>query len=657
MALAGLIVAVGVIVVVLLPSSSHPTCHPTGRATPAAHHPGEPALSITSIPTKAPIGDPVFINGLLENPPQVNRGVTIWKVTGPGRCVFLANSTTNSKGVYLYRLPFGVLQRNSTWFATSGSLRSPTFTETVEPTVTLTASTVTPQAGQPFTLRGTVMPNHAGTAVLLQQLSSGQWHTIARPVLDDTSTYTVTRSFPRGRPQLRVLLPSTAGNTSWTSSPTAIDVGPISGLHKIRHVVVIMQENRSFDTYFGTYPGADGIRKGTCLPDPRQGGCVKPFHNATDVNTGGDHTYAAAIADIDGGKMDGFVKEAEQGLGCTTTNPFCSPCNDKTQKSECSQVMGYHDAREIPNYWRYAHDYVLQDHMFEPIASWSLPAHLYQVSEWSALCANGSDPYSCHSEAENPDGANGQVNYAWTDMTYLLHQWGVSWGYYIFKGNEPDCESDAALTCAPVKQGPTTPSIWNPLVSFATVHQDNQLGNIKSLHAFLVAAAEGTLPAVSWITPNSVVSEHPPASIKAGQAYVTGLVNSIMRSPDWRSTAIFLTWDDWGGFYDHVVPPKVDGLGYGIRVPGLVISPYAKRGYIDHQTLSFDAFNKFIEDDFLGGQRLDPATDGRPDPRPDVRDANPLLGNLASDFDFNQRPRPIEILPIHPPPGPASRAP
>ena len=93
-----------------------------------------------------------------------------------------------------------------------------------------------------------------------------------------------------------------------------------------------------------------------------------------------------------------------------------------------------------------------------------------------------------------------------------------------------------------------------------------------------------------------------------------------MRSPDWSSTAIFLAWDDWGGFYDHVEPPTVDAQGYGLRVPGLMISPYARAGYIDHQTLSFDAYLKFIEDDFLGGARIDPKTDGRPDPRPDVRE-------------------------------------
>jgi phospholipase C len=119
-----------------------------------------------------------------------------------------------------------------------------------------------------------------------------------------------------------------------------------------------------------------------------------------------------------------------------------------------------------------------------------------------------------------------------------------------------------------------------------------------------------------------------------------------MRGPEWKSTAIFLTWDDWGGFYDHVVPPKVDANGYGLRVPALVISPYARRGFIDHQPLSFDAYVKFIEDDFANGGRLDPRTDGRPDPRPDVRERVPILGNLVKDFDFEQKPtRPLILRP------------
>ena len=148
------------------------------------------------------------------------------------------------------------------------------------------------------------------------------------------------------------------------------------------------------------------------------------------------------------------------------------------------------------------------------------------------------------------------------------------------------------------------------------------------------------LPAVSWVVPNGHDSEHPPSLISNGQAWVTSLVNAVMRGPEWSSTAIFLAWDDWGGFYDHVRPPHVDGSGYGLRVPALVISPYAKRGYVDHQALSFDAYLAFIEDDFLHGARLDPRTDGRPDSRPSVRERASVLGHLVDDFDFAQSPRP-----------------
>ena len=124
------------------------------------------------------------------------------------------------------------------------------------------------------------------------------------------------------------------------------------------------------------------------------------------------------------------------------------------------------------------------------------------------------------------------------------------------------------MTCAPIQQAATTPGIWNPLPDFTDVPQDDQLSNIQPQSNFLAAARKGTLPAVSWIVPNGTVSEHPPALVSAGQAYVTGLINTIMESPDWDSTAIFLSWDDWGGFYDHVVPPVVDNQGYGLRVPG-----------------------------------------------------------------------------------------
>jgi phospholipase C len=425
------------------------------------------------------------------------------------------------------------------------------------------------------------------------------------------------------------------------------------GIHKIRHVVVIMQENRSFDSYFGTYPGANGIPKGVCAPDPATGGCIAPYHDMSDRNGGGPHGAANARADIAGGAMNGFVAQAEQGRKACVKNPNDPACTN----GRATDVMGYHDAHEIPNYWAYARNFVLQDRMFEPNASWSLPEHLFMVSEWSAKCSRPGDPMSCVNALQSPDppvDSKSNKNrvppdYAWTDLTYLLHKQKVSWGYYVFAGTQPDCADDA-YTCKAVPQNAKTPGIWNPLPSFDTVKADGQLGNVQPIENFYRAARTGTLPAVSWVTPTGSVSEHPPGLVSAGQNYVTNLINTTMRGPDWSTTAIFLAWDDWGGFYDHVPPPTVDQNGYGLRVPGLVISPYARRGFIDHQTLSFDAYVKFIEDDFLGGKRIDPTTDGRPDPRPTVRETVPILGNLTRDFDFTQKPRRPLLLPQRPPP-------
>jgi phospholipase C len=433
----------------------------------------------------------------------------------------------------------------------------------------------------------------------------------------------------------------------------------LTGIHKIQHVVVIMQENRSFDHYFGTFPGANGIPMSggvptVCVPDPAKGACDRPYVTHIDDNSGGPHGAPNAVGDVDAGKMDGFVAQDEAAKqSCTDpTDPHCG--------NGPMDVMGYHTSSDIPNYWAYAKNFVLQDRMFEPVASWSLPEHLFQMSEWSAKCSTRNLASSCTNElavpapkpptdwTAHPAGSAGTPIYAWTDLTYLLHKQNVSWGYYVVAGTEPDCADDAALSCVAPHQDAATPGIWNPLPYFDTVNNDGQLGNIKSIAKFYSAAQSGTLPAVSWVVPSGQVSEHPPLSVSAGQSYVTSVVNAVMRSPEWSSTAIFLAWDDWGGFYDHVVPPHVDQNGYGLRVPGLVISPYARRGYVDHQTLSFDAYAKFIEDDFLGGQRLDPATDGRPDPRPDVRENASILGNLTSDFDFAQTPRPALLLPVHP---------
>jgi phospholipase C len=432
-----------------------------------------------------------------------------------------------------------------------------------------------------------------------------------------------------------------------------------AGIHKIKHVVIVMQENRSFDSYFGTFPGADGIpmKNGVpavCVPVPSTQRCVRPFHTTADLNLGGPHDHTDAVHDVDHGLMDGFIRSARRGSFAACAAHFDAPRCSYAQ-SVPAAVMGYHDGRELPNYWAWAKAFVLQDHLFESDTSWSLPSHLYMVSGWSAKCAAKGDPMSCRSAVQGPGSPPGEPqnrtgaspDYAWTDLTYLLHKHHVSWGYYVFDGTQPDCD-DGAMFCKAISMNAKTPGIWNPLPYFDTVKQDGQLGDIKPFRDFLAEAKAGTLPAVSWITPTQRVSDHPPALISNGQTYVTGLIDRIMRSPDWDSTAIFLAWDDWGGFYDHVRPPRVDAQGYGLRVPGLLISPYAKKGYVDHQVLSFDAYLKFIEDDFLGGARIDPTTDGRPDPRPDVRENAAILGSLLSEFDFAQKPRMPMILPLHP---------
>ena len=343
--------------------------------------------------------------------------------------------------------------------------------------------------------------------------------------------------------------------------------------------------------------------------------------------------------------MDGFLWMEREGRKVTCKgegtdkdfDPGCSPAADSGKEPD---VMGYRDARDIPNYWRYAEEFVLQDRFFAPVRTESVPNNTARLNGWSATC-DSNDPASCksdlHIQKVSPKGAESEL-FSQTDITYLLHKNNVSWRYYVEKE----------------LQRSNTPLERNPMPNFTTVKQNGQLGNIQDMESFHAAAKSGNLPAVSWAMSGPKNSEHPPTSIQDGQAFVTRTINAVMQSPNWDSTVIFLTWDEWGGYYDHVPPVKVDQNGYGIRVPGLIISPYARKGYIDSQTLSPDAYLKFIEDRFLGGQRLDPKTDGRPDPRPTVREEVPQLGDITKAFDFSQKPLPPVVLPERPKPGPAS---
>ena len=401
----------------------------------------------------------------------------------------------------------------------------------------------------------------------------------------------------------------------------------------IKHVIIVMEENHSFDNFFGTFPGADGIPSGACAPDPATGGCDAPFHNPAGYTHDLPHGYRDTITDVDHGRMDGFVKPEQATCRCAT-----------------HESMGYYDANDIPALWRYAENYTLEDKLFEPSNSWSFPSHLFMVSDWSAVCTSTTDPSTCTKDASPRDKLHGRTYPAnglpWTDLTWLLHAGGVSWGYYVASGTEPDCTP----TGCNAGQDRGTPSYWNPLPWFEDVQQDGELGNIRDVNSFYASAAAGTLPAVSWVVPNHRNSDHPNAGDGstpnfASSPYIVHLINSVESGPDWNSSAILLAWDDWGGEYDHVMPPTVDPLGYGLRVPGILISPYAKKGYVDDQVMSFDGFNKFIEDNFLGGARLDPSTDGRPDPRATVRESVSILGDLTNDFDFSNPPAAPILLP------------
>ena len=453
--------------------------------------------------------------------------------------------------------------------------------------------------------------------------------------------------------------PASGESGSTTSSPAGPSPPPSPGpeltkleqaqLH-LKHLVFIVQENRSFDHYFGTFPGANGFpmrngRPSVCVPDPIAHACVRPYHTSEQLQEGGPHAQRHSELDVNGGRMDGFVRTVVDSPLYCADHRDASRCRDYLGPQGQPDVMSYHTAKEIPNYWRYARTFVLQDRMFAPADSWTLPAHLFLVSAWAARCSDAHDPMSCVSNLELVDQFHTMRSHedvpiwAWTDITYLLWEQGVEWGYYV---GDDTCFFDPC----PDQGQRRTVSQQNPLPWFTTIRETGQMDRIQEHAKFYKAAANGTLPSVSWVMPYNGVGEHPAsgAPIWRGQAHVTHIVNALMKGPDWNETAVFLTWDDWGGFYDHVRPPRVDLNGYGIRVPGLLISPWARAGLIDSQTLSFDAYLKLIEDLFLDSERLNPATLSRPDSRPTVREKASILGDLLKEFDFSQEPLPPLIL-------------
>ncbi len=402
---------------------------------------------------------------------------------------------------------------------------------------------------------------------------------------------------------------------------TALTVVAPPGLEKIEHFIFVMQENRSFDHYFGNYPNAEGRPEGICLPDPNGGPCIQLYHDTNDTTRGGPHNWAHAQADINQGAMDGFLAQSystfKTGGTCKPPAPNCSPGTDPRD------VMGWHDQRELPNYWSYAHLYVLQDRLFESVASYSLPAHLYMLAAQSGGYIG--------------TGQTEPTTYNFPEITELLTSGKVDWKYYVAAGTSPGAEEGDTQDQAADKY-----SFWNPLPAFPAVKNNPaNFSRLVDAGNFYKDAMNGTLPQVSWVIPSGPLSEHPPSKTSTGMNYVTTLVNAVMQSSQWKSSAIFISWDDWGGFYDHVPPPSVDQYGLGIRVPGLIISPYARQGFIDHKTYSFESWLRIVEERF----GISPMQ---------ARDNNAL--DMTDAFDFSQQPRdPVMLNPSGSPYPPATQ--
>jgi phospholipase C len=356
-----------------------------------------------------------------------------------------------------------------------------------------------------------------------------------------------------------------------------------------------MQENHTFDNYFGTYPGANGIPTGTKMPvDPTNpfSAVVTPWHIGNTTITDLSHSAPTFLAQYDSGKMDGFI----------------SALNNLNQNGKLS--MGYYDYNDIPYYWNLAANYVLFDNLFSSAKDGSAANHMYWIA--------GVSPTPKHGQTLSSLLANLPTIFD------HLQAAGISWKFYVENYNQNINYRNMASQGNKGSQ-----VIWVPLLNFDRFIDDPTLSShIVDLSQYYVDLSKGTLPAVSYIVPSGT-SEHPPEYPATGERQVKNLIQELMRSTSWNSSAFMLLYDDWGGWYDHVAPPQVDASGYGLRVPGLLVSPFAKTGFIDNTQLDFTSVLKFIESNW----NVAPLS---------TRDA--AANNITSAFDFNQSPRPAVFL-------------
>ena len=371
-------------------------------------------------------------------------------------------------------------------------------------------------------------------------------------------------------------------------------------LTQIQHFVFIIKENRTFDTYFGTFPGANGATTGTIST-----GEVVPLGHAPDfLPRDLPHSWTNANVSIDYERMDKF-----------DVPPGCNVNGDYLCMTQMTQ-------QDIPNYWSYATSFALADEAFSSIHSDSLPNHLYTVAAQSGgviANPNSNAAAGCNSPPGTTVTALNSQGYVtnifpcfeFSTLANSLQNAGLTWKYYAPGAGQAGAE-------------------WSVLSTIDSIYNTSLWNNVVSNSQFITDATSGNLPAVSWMTPPVVYSEHPKGrSTCYGENWTVGMINAVMQGPEWNSTAIVLTWDDYGGFYDHVAPPVMDIFGLGPRVPMIIISPYAKAGYISHTTYEFSSFLKTVEERFGLPQLTD-------------RDAD--ANDLTDSFNFTQPPLPPLVL-------------
>jgi phospholipase C len=379
------------------------------------------------------------------------------------------------------------------------------------------------------------------------------------------------------------------------------------GLNKVKHIIWIMQENRTFDNYFGTFPGADGIPPATCLSKlPGGKDCVAPFHMPNLFPTCDlPHEWEHAHAAYDNGRMDAFV-----------------------WVEGTSYTMGYLDDRDIPNYWTYAKHYTLCDALFSSQMGESLTNHLYMVSAQSGGMIGGARTVDEVKEIRDDPGG-----FSFAAVVDLLNKGGVSWKYYVeTMPPRPDEKMPPDILWYLLHPEPKQFSLWNPLPGFKSVRDSSVSWNsLAELKQYYDDVEKGTLPQVAWVIPAFDDSEHPPAPVSQGMWYVTKAINALMKSPYWKDSVIFLTWDDYGGFYDHVPPPEMDAMGLGPRVPGLVISPFSKSAYVSHIGYDFTSILRFME------RRFD---------LPNLTTRDKRADPMFDCFNFDQTPLSPVVIPV-----------